>query len=376
MKLNSIQFLRAVAALLVVYDHSMLIQTNYGISLQQNLLHINKFGNIGVDLFFVISGFIITLIASRYIGISQGIHFLAKRFCRINPVYYILSLLVLIIFSIPVNSIFDSLLILPTSGDSKAYNPVMTVGWTLSFEWFFYLLFFLLIVCNVRQKVLYLMGIISLLVISGYIFKQNDFRIIFITNPIILEFLLGCIISYIYLNVKTIPVDIGFSCLLIGIASWLFFIIQGFGTIWSGLATLNGHVSLNRAILWGIPGSLIVAGCVILEKNHRLKFLWNNKFMLLCGDASYSIYLVQVLVLNSLTLLYEKTGYFLPADIMIWLQLILAVAISIFFYQLVEKPLLQFMYKRQSRNKTITSKYAIIPSDQKGLSTENKLKQM
>lgn len=220
------------------------------------------------------------------------------------------------------------------------------------------------------------MGIIALLVISGYIFKPTDFRLIFITNPIMLEFILGCIISYLYLKIKTIPVDIGFSCLLIGIASWLFFIIQGFGTIWSGLATLNGHVSLSRAIFWGIPSSLIVAGCVILEKNKRFTFIWNNQFMLLCGDVSYSIYLVQVIVLNLLTLLYEETGYFLPADLMIWLQLIIAVAVSILFYKLVEKPLLQFLYKRKIRVGTIRTKYALTPIDQKEFSTENKPEQM
>lgn len=357
MKLNSIQFLRAVAALLVAYDHSMLVQMDFGISLQQNLLHINKFGSIGVDIFFVISGFIITLIGSKYIGLSQGSHFLAKRFCRINPVYYILSLFFLIIFLKPsINSIIDTLLILPTSGDS--YTPLLLLGWTLSFEWFFYLLFFFLIVCHVRQKVFFLMGIIALLVISGYIFKPTDFRLIFITNPIMLEFLLGCFISYIYLTIRTIPVDIGFSCLIIGIVAYLFFIIQGFGNIWNYRATLDGHVSLYRFILWGIPSSLIVAGCVILEKNRRLNFIWNNKLMLLCGDASYSIYLVHIIALNLLALVYKKTGYFFPADVMIWLQLIIVVAVSITFYKLVEKPLLQYMYKSKIWNSAIISKYA------------------
>ena len=356
MKFNSIQFLRAVAALLVVYDHSLLVQMDYGTSWQQNFLHINKFGCIGVDLFFVISGFIITLVAEKFTGTSQGIHFLAKRFLRINPVYYILSLVFLpIIFLKPgnlalsgdltINSIVDTLFILPTTSNISDYGPLLQLGWTLSFEWFFYLLFFLLIVCKVRHKTFLLVGIIAMLVISGVIFHPHDYRLIFITNPILLEFLLGGIICHIYLSVKQIPADIGFSCLLIGIASYIYLIINGFGLLYYYGATLNGYLSLTRFLLWGIPSSLIVAGCVILEKNGKLVQLLNNPFFLLCGDASYSIYLVHTIVLNLLILLYKKTGYFLPADLMIWLQIFIAVPVSIFFYKLVEKPLIKYTYR-------------------------------
>lgn len=275
MKLNSIQILRGVAALLVVYEHSMDLQMSYGNSWQQHFFHLNNFGCIGVDLFFVISGFIITSIASNYTGASQGVYFLTKRFFRINPIYYILTLVYLpfIYFNASItssdlnlNSIFDSLLILPISADSHANKPLLTLGWTLSFEWLFYLLFYILILCNVRQKALFLMGIIVLMVVFGYIFQPNDFRLIFITNPIMLEFLLGCIISYIYLTVKQIPVDIGFICLLVGVSCYLYLIIQGFGNIDSYIATINGNLSLFRFLLWGLPSSLIVAGCVILEK--------------------------------------------------------------------------------------------------------------
>jgi peptidoglycan/LPS O-acetylase OafA/YrhL len=250
-------------------------------------------------------------------------------------------------------------LILPTTNNINDYNPLLRLGWTLSFEWLFYLLFFLLIVCKVRHKTFYLVGIIAMLVISRSIFQPHDFRFQFITNPILLEFLLGCIVSYIYSTVKQIPADIGFTCLLIGIASYIYLIINGFGLLYYHGATLNGYMSLNRFLFWGIPSSLIVAGCVILEKNGQFVRLWNNPFVLLCGNASYSIYLVHTIALNLLILLYKKTGYFLPADLMIWFQIIIAVAVSIFFYKLVEKPLLQYTYKNCLWTTTSFSKKAI-----------------
>lgn len=368
MKLNSIQFLRAVAALMVVYDHSMTLQNSYGASYQQNFFELSRFGCIGVDLFFVISGFIITFVANNYQGKSQGLYFLEKRFYRINPIYYILTLTALAInliqniqpISLSIKTLFDSLLIVPIKGDINDHNLLLGPGWTLIFEWLFYLLFFFIILLKVRHTVLFLIGIIILLVICGRIFKPTDLRLTIITNPIMLEFLLGCIICYIYLTVKRISVLIGFSCLLIGVVSYVYMIIFGFGDVWYYKFVLSGSLSVNRFLIWGIPSSLIVAGCIFLEKNGRLSRIWNNKYALLSGDASYSIYLMHFIVLKLLRLLYKKTGNFLPSDAMIWVQFFIAVAFSIWFYKLVEKPLLQYMHKNWIGNNTSIPKNVLM----------------
>jgi exopolysaccharide production protein ExoZ len=155
MKLNSIQFLRAVAVTLVVYAHSIDLTMQFGKSRQQDFYYLNNIGCIGVDLFFVISGFIITYVARNYSGTDQGLKFLQKRFYRINPIYYIASglfIAVLIarlgginsLYAVKlklnlVPSIIDTLWIIPTSGSSLP-TPLLLIGWTLSFEWLFYIL--------------------------------------------------------------------------------------------------------------------------------------------------------------------------------------------------------------------------------------------
>jgi peptidoglycan/LPS O-acetylase OafA/YrhL len=197
-------------------------------------------------------------------------------------------------------------------------------------------------------------------VICGRIFKPTDVRLSVITNPILLEFLLGCFICYIYLTVRKIHTLIGFSCLLIGVASYVYMIIYGFGDIWYPRTIESGSLSIDRFLLWGLPSSLIVAGCIFLEKNGLFSRIWNNKYALLSGDASYSIYLVHFIVLRLLSLLYKKTGYFLPPDVMIWVQFFIAVGFSIWFYKLVEKPLLRYMYKNWIGNTTSLSKNVII----------------
>ncbi|THU39492.1 acyltransferase [Niastella caeni] len=374
MKLNSIQFLRAVAALLVVYEHSMDMQMKYNTSWQQNFYHLNNFGCIGVDLFFVISGFIIMYIANNLRGPDKGWPFLEKRFYRINPVYYIASLFYFAILLIQswvfkgdtysslikmIGSFFNTLLIVPVSGDIQVFKPLLSVGWTLCFEWLFYILFFSLIICNAKNKIILLPVFILLLVIIGMLLNTDDLRLQFITNPIILEFVLGIIVCQLYICSQKIPVIIGIICLIIGLTSYGLLIRFGFGGVWYYLNTINGTQSLDRFLLWGIPSSSLVAGCVILEKNAYLTRLFNNKWIMLLGDASYSIYLVHLIVLTLFTILYKQVGVFLPADAMIWLQVIIAVAIALVFYKLVEKPIMKRLYQK-TNNITAKEKSIIV----------------
>ncbi|MBO9204604.1 MULTISPECIES: acyltransferase family protein [Niastella] len=362
MKLNSIQFLRAVAALLVVYEHSMDIQKEHDISLQQKFYHLEHFGCIGVDIFFVISGFIITYIAHDTKGTQEAWLFLKRRFYRINPIYYIASLiyagvilLQLLFYKVELTNYFidltrslpDTLLIFPVTHDAHFFTPLLIVGWTLSFEWLFYILFFTVLLLNVKYKPIYLCAVIILLISIGQLTQPHDLRLQFITNPIMLEFVMGIIICQLYLKNTHIPVWAATACLLAGLITYALIIRFGFGNIWNYELTINGHSSFKKFFFWGLPSCCIVAGCVFIEKKGRLSSLFNYKWALLLGDASYSIYLTHISVFWALTILYEKTTIFWKGDVMIWLQLAVAILFAIGFYKLVEKPLLRQLYFSQ-----------------------------
>ena len=96
MKLNSIQMLRALAALLVVYTHSIAQMSIFARSWQQGTAASVSMGTFGVDIFFVISGFIIYYSADRSNGMPASLSFLWHRFRRINPAYYAAVLLTVI----------------------------------------------------------------------------------------------------------------------------------------------------------------------------------------------------------------------------------------------------------------------------------------
>jgi exopolysaccharide production protein ExoZ len=375
MKLKSIQFLRAVAVLLVVYLHSIALQADFTASAQQNFLYLRNFGGIGVDLFFAISGFIICYVAGKYMGFDAGIHFLKKRFTRINPIYYLATLLFLLAlmakwysynesggryFNKSIRSLVDTLVIFPFSSGTDSFSPLLVVGWTLSFEWLFYLLFFILILFRIRNKFLLLTIGFTIMMLAGIILKSSDLRILFLTNPLLLEFLLGVLIYWLYSKSKIPPPDISILLIIIGVVCYALLIIYGYGYIWGSKVFYVADLGLKRFILWGLPSSLIVAGCIFLEANGKYRYLWFRLWVQHIGDASYSIYLTHMSIFFLLKALYNKTGIFLPPDINILTQAALAIFFGIGFYKIIEKPLLQSIHNGKEKTSSIKNKQMIL----------------
>jgi len=142
-KLPSIQSFRGIAALLVVAFH-LTVRSNE--LLKQNLLAgIFSFGSAGVDFFFVLSGFVIFCVHRYDTGNSRKLkNFLLKRFVRIYPIYFLLTLLIIPIYlagyghsyKSNIDIILKSFLLYP---QSNGIYPILNVGWTLSYEVLFYL---------------------------------------------------------------------------------------------------------------------------------------------------------------------------------------------------------------------------------------------
>lgn len=360
MKLESIQALRALAAVLVAYSHSIDLQVKFGVSRQQGFHSLENFGAIGVDLFFVISGFVITFAASADVGPGAARRFFAKRFLRVNPIYYLASALYVLVnallyvrsalelevwLAVLRSGIVDTLLVVPSSA-KPAYMPLLVVGWTLAFEWLFYLLFLLLILLRIQRKALALTLLLGLLVYVGTLLRSDDPRVRFLTNPIVLEFLLGVAICALHRHTASLPRWLPVACLVGGAAAYGYSVLYGFGDVSEVTPTWTGRVGIERVVRWGIPSALIVAGCVLLETQGFLHQLWRSRLLQLTGDASYSLYLLHLTVYSALAFVYTRIGFFLPPDVAILAQLGFAVAISVAFYGRVERPVLRALYAR------------------------------
>ena len=349
MKLNSIQMLRAFAALLVVYTHSVAQMAIFAPSWQLRTPVFISMATFGVDLFFVISGFIIYLSAERLNGRIPAFSFLWHRFRRINPAYYAAVLLTVITWipsllrhqRPPVTGwqLLSWTILLPLPGDPAR---AISQAWTLSFEWFFYLLFFLLILLRAQRKGRILCCCLAGLSLLGWLLRSDLTGLaIFYTDPLLWEFLLGVAVGIIYRRWS--PGRKFALCLLVpGIVLGLLFMLTGFGDS-QAVPAPPPPLRYLHAICWGSAAALVVAGCVFLEKTGTSPRLFRHRAILLLGDASYSIYLFHLLVLGLIAALYLRVGFFLNADALIPIHAVIAVAGSLVFYRWVEKPLLNWL---------------------------------
>lgn len=347
MKLLSVQYLRGIAALLVVYAHAIDLQMKFGISRQQNFYHWQHFGAIGVDIFFVISGFIIAFIAQDSLGPKQAFAFVKKRFIRINPSYYfasILALLILVIFHQHfLWAVIKTITILPIFDYGKDFwSPLLYVGWTLGFEWFFYLIYFILIYFSIRKRSIWLISILGCLTLLGLIFPFKEAHYTFITNPIVWEFCFGVFIAYLYKNVS---ISLNFAILLlsIGMIAFLLNIIYGYGNINLAYLILQGKFCWIRLLYWGMPAALIVFGTLFIEKALGVR-TFKSKTLILIGDASYAIYLIHYLFFLTLDLISKKINFkfdWINPDLLIICLVLVATLMGVAYYRFVEKKLIK-----------------------------------
>jgi exopolysaccharide production protein ExoZ len=335
--INSIQFLRGFAALAVVIHHTGGYVKRY---FEPTLFLGDYFsiGFAGVDLFFVISGFIIHFTSKNYLGNTSKLkEYLKKRFVRVFPIYWIITTVLFIsswlltwilhknIFSIgypkTLSAYIQTYTLFPLH---FAINPVT---WTLSYELFFYLGFAFLIV----SKRLWVIPTFILGVSFVHLIKDipdgNLSYFNFFFSGYNFEFLLGFLIFQFYKSIK-LP-----NILSILLVTFSFSVIIYFGY------SVSDVDSLKRVLVFGLPSSLILIALLNLEQNEVISF---PRFSIILGDASYSLYLIHFPMMLLMNKLPQIMGFTISdnQEILYSCFIILSIIItSIYVHKWIEKPL-------------------------------------
>lgn len=270
--LLSLQYLRAVAAFGVVLFHAVERRGIAGFDI----------GQMGVDVFFVLSGLMMWLISER--AYRTPYRFFAERLARIAPTYWLATIAVLALWAAGIRQGLDhpdfwhavkSFLFIPAEypGKEKIY-PLVIPGWTLNYEMFFYAIFALSLFARRRLRLAIMTTSIGGLVVVGAVTTPSDAVFATYTDPIMLEFLAGVWLGVVWVGAKVA------------------------GRLASGLVFVAGLILVPllswlwpegpRVIVFGVPAALIVAGAALYEKTAAVPRL---PWLLLLGDASYSIYL-------------------------------------------------------------------------------------
>jgi peptidoglycan/LPS O-acetylase OafA/YrhL len=301
--LVNIQFLRFVAAMLVVLYHSSAHLQATG--LDQGLLFdiFEAVGFAGVDVFFVISGFIMAYTTTNEHGLDDGIGFFKRRVARIYSGYWPFYLLAIAVFAWVGGSYLDDVafwnsLILWPGG-----KPLIAVSWTLIYEMFFYISFTLLIFFTASKRrlllILLLLAIIGWSVYSHFVrHAYDEGHLVFMSlaeaymaSPYLAEFLGGALLAGWLARRQS-----GWSWSWL-IAGSLLFLAGG----WINIQFFDGRIEQGYFVFWrvlvfGTASLMIVAGLVRLELAGATTAL---RFSLAAGGASYAIYLSHILFLTA-----------------------------------------------------------------------------
>ncbi|MDR3542767.1 MAG: acyltransferase [Desulfocapsaceae bacterium] len=329
-KLEGIELCRGIAAIIVVLYHVFrhLEKTPD----HSSLGHIFQFGHAGVDLFFVISGFIILFAHYDDISCPGRIgHYIRRRLTRIMPTYLVALFVTILISSLGGHSfpnyidIIMSIFLLPSDTE-----PILGVAWTLQYEVVFYGIFCILLVHRyggVSVFALWLLWIIWALVEKSFSFGLPA-SLFGVYN---IEFFLGMAIAFWVKNYK-MPQFSG-TITIMGI---LLFIISA---IAEDLHVLNGYSGIAR-LMYGVPSALIIFGASDSRQRGNTILL---QLLRVFGKSAYSIYLFQFIFIGIVwkMLQFARMDRGMPYGISFLLLSIGGIAGGILMSRYVEYPLIQ-----------------------------------
>jgi exopolysaccharide production protein ExoZ len=347
-RLVGVQYLRAVAALMVVYYHAVRMVPQFKPHLSLPLPLLDEGLAAGVHVFFVISGFIMLATTTR----SRPVDFLARRVIRIVPLYWLLTgLLALSVLVVP--NVFRQTVLTPEAFVKSALfiaytdahgtiAPLVAAGWTLNIEMFFYGVFALGLLVSFERRLALVAALLIALVFAGIPLSlpQAPPELWQITRPWMLEFVLGMLIARWWLKgvLRRVPVVVCHGLIFIGFVGLL--------TTWTSI--------FNDEADWVLPSALIVLGTVALDQARGIK---QHRGPMLLGDASYSIYLSHFFTLAVIKSawvklgLTQRGGWAYPFALV---AVAASIVVAVVTYRIVEKPLLDGLQSWYRRRREVT----------------------
>ncbi len=345
-QIDGLQVLRAVAVTVVAWGHAGL----YYMSPQHT--HLPDLGVFGIDLFFVLSGFILTLITLRTRqppGLRTAWQFLRRRILRIYPIYWVFASVNGVILwhrhQLGVGHV-QAVLLLPFP--RYPFMPVLVdFTWTLVFEMFFYCLLAFIHLFTVRRAPEVLIAALLLLVsVRLAVPIQRPFLIV-AANPMLLEFAFGATIALLQ-RAWGRRAALGRWLVVLGSAATLLMVWGGVSSPTQQMILFDGGV-VFRVATWGVAAAAIVAGVVFWAGEPRG---WLGTLGVVLGNASYSAYLASALTIFWLSRLLHATllrghEFAVPMRLLCQCLSVLAVLLVGFLsYQRVEWPMLRALQNR------------------------------
>jgi exopolysaccharide production protein ExoZ len=335
--LPSVQWLRAIAAMMIVIHHVNFhadwLREQAGAA--PSALSFIPW-SFGIHVFFVISGFIMILTTKNFGEPGAWRVFLLRRIIRIVPLYWILTSVVVVILLIAPHSveiagnklsyIASSYFFIPVLRAPDDLRPILGPGWTLNYEMYFYAAMALATLWPRRLGVAILtVAFVGLAWVGRDLDKSTPVLFAW-TDGIILEFLLGIFLGLLFETGRRIHGALA-ACLIL-----------------AGTALAIPEFPWPAVLSAGLPAVMIVGGFVLCPP---LKDTLATEWLTHLGNASYSIYLSHILVLRPFRDIWVRVvdGPWSPFLFMCS-GVILSAAVGCLIHHLVEQPVTRFLNQR------------------------------
>jgi peptidoglycan/LPS O-acetylase OafA/YrhL len=299
-----------------------------------------RMGEAGVDIFFVISGFIIVYISEPLFGTARTGTFLWRRIVRIGPLYWFATSILMMWVPVRYGSFYaldwkpteliGDYLFFPVARPAGGSGPYMGVGWTLFHEMQFYAIVSLFLFASRGVAVMATLGVLIALTLARFTADLKQ-PFLFWSDPIILEFGYGMLLALVFRKGRRLGRTAAF--VLAGVGA-LGIIAAEFG-LDSALPT--------RVFSLGLPSAALVAGAVLGPQPDARGLLW--RVLLFWGNASYALYLVHPYGLSLPKYFLTATLVAEPA-VYVPLRVLCALAVGAATHLLIERPILRFFRGR------------------------------
>jgi peptidoglycan/LPS O-acetylase OafA/YrhL len=353
--IDEIQILRAFAALAIVIHHGIFESVAFAALGGANFVPPRLMPwPAGVDLFFVISGFVMVHSSQRLYGKTGGPrHFLWRRLARIVPLYWATTALALAAARLVPGAvsgaaptlamILASLAFIPMMRPDGVTQPVYSLGWTLNYEMFFYLVFALFLPLSRARAVMGVALVLGAFSLFGWLARPTNAALAFWSSPMVLLFVAGMGIAALRLEGVGLPLWLRLA-LAAGALAYLAF--DPFGLMRDPLAIVQ-TLDFTRVAAWGVPAALLVAAAALRRERGAAQGEARAPWRLLValGEASYALYLIHPFVFRPVREAMIRLG--LAPLIAPWpylaLLAITACAAALIVHWLAERPVTAYL---------------------------------
>ncbi|AKU23816.1 acyltransferase [Massilia sp. NR 4-1] len=347
MKIDSLQLLRAVAALLVVLNHALFtIKRKAGVD-TVDMAQAAALGKLGVELFFMISGYIMVISTrDRSAPGAQPLAFFWRRCIRVVPLYWLATLIYALKLAVSgeppsLAAMFKSLLFIPYENAKGYWHPVYGLGWTLNYEMLFYALFALALTQKLARGVAGLLLLMGAAVGAGLWLNPapgsgHEQLLAFWCAPILLCFCAGMALGWWRLalgqRVWRLRFQVQAALALGFILAYCFGIQQ-----WQGAQLFSPLAAL---------GAMGVCGLAAEPPSGAGRASSLRRGVVLLGGASYSLYLTHSFVLGPAGRAWGLAAWHGGTAAFLALTLVLTVLLALAVYRWLEQPLQAFLLRR------------------------------